>query len=600
MIEALRAWLPAGAPRAALLIAALMLAVYGRSLANGFVYDDLLHVVAEPVPQSLEQLARIFAEPMSPIVPYYRPLARLLNVGQKWLHGAAPLPFHALNLALGFACAWALRGLLTTRALGASAGAATLAALGFALHPIASECIYAVASGRETLLPTLFTLLACSAHLRGTPRARAAAVACFALGMLSKEQAIAIPLLLVLADALGIAPDAPRSARGFAARYAPHALVVVAYAALRTLAIPSGAGPELALLRMPSGPLLSMLYDVQTTFAPFASVIYEPSLTVWWSLPRLALAAAAAGALALFAVRADARRACWFLAWIALSLAPTANVFVQEPGFAERWGFAALAGWLGLCALAFTRLRAAGPLLRRGSWIAPLAALALCAGLTFLRGPAYRDNEAFLAQWLHSDPSAAQPWISLGEAHERRGNYGEAVRAYRRVLARNPDTALAHASLAIALANQGQLPRAEAHARRALALDPGDAESWSNLGGIRAKRGDLSGAIEHYERALTLRPRLASAHNNLGLALRARGDASAARERFELAIAIAPDFPEAHANLGDLLLARGDLAAARQHLETALALEPSLVAAEQALARLAARASAQGAEPARD
>ena len=576
----------AGAPRAALIIAALMLLVYARSLANGFVYDDLLHIVDEPMPRSFEQLARIFAEPMSPIVPYYRPLARVLNVGQKWLHGAAPLPFHLANLALGFACAWALRGLLMTRALGASAGAATLAALGFALHPIASECIYAVASGRETLLPTLFTLLACSAHLRGTPRARVAAVACFALGMLSKEQAIAIPLLLGLADALGIPPDAPRSARSWAARYAPHALVVVAYAALRTLAIPSGAGPELALLRMPSGPLLSMLYDVQTTFAPFASVIYEPSLAVWWSLPRLALAAAAAGALALLALRADARRAFWFLAWIVLALAPTANVFVQEPGFAERWGFAALAGWLGLCALAFTPLSAAGPLLRRASWIAPLTALALCAVLTFSRGPTYRDNDAFLAQWLHSDPAAAQPWISLGEAHERRGNYGEAVRAYRRVLARNPDTALAHASLAITLANQGLLPRAEAHARRAVALDPRDAESWNNLGGIRARRGDLAGAIENYERALTLRPRLASAHNNFGVALRTRGELAAAREHFERAIEIAPDFPEAHANLGDLLAATGDRVGAERHLVRALALDPALEPARAALARL--------------
>ena len=60
--------------------------------------DDLLHVVDEPVPETLAQLARIFTEPMSPLVPYYRPIPRLLNVAQKWLHGADPIAFHALNL----------------------------------------------------------------------------------------------------------------------------------------------------------------------------------------------------------------------------------------------------------------------------------------------------------------------------------------------------------------------------------------------------------------------------------------------------------------------------------------------------------------------
>ena len=153
-----------------------MLATYHSALGAGFVYDDLLHVVDEPIPANFEQLARIFAEPMSPLVPYYRPLARLANVGQKLAHGDAPLPFHLLNLALGLACAWALRAVLVTRAIGITPEWASLAALLFALHPIASECIYAVASGRETLLPTLFTLLACGAYLRGTSRGRAARI----------------------------------------------------------------------------------------------------------------------------------------------------------------------------------------------------------------------------------------------------------------------------------------------------------------------------------------------------------------------------------------------------------------------------------------
>jgi tetratricopeptide (TPR) repeat protein len=565
----------------ALILAALMLLVYGRSLFAGFVYDDWLHVVAEPVPESFAQLARIFAEPMSPLVPYYRPLPRLLNVAQKWLHGAAPLPFHALNLALGFACAWALRSLLVRPALAVGASAASAAVLLFALHPIASECIYPIASGRETLLPTLFTLLAASAHLRGDSRGRATAVAFVALGLFSKEQAIAAPLLLALADALRIAPDSPRNARVWAVRYAPHAAVLVAYAALRGLAIPAGATPALALLGRPAGPLFSLLYDVQTTLAPFFAVVYEPPLAIWWSWPRVALALALACAVSFAALRASAPRALWFLALIAISLAPTANVLAQETQFAERWGFAALAGWASLLALALNSRASSAALV----W-ATRAAIAALALISFLRAPAYHDDAAFLARWRATNPTSLQAWISTGEAAERAGDYDAAVRAYERVLFLAPDTALAHASLAVALGAQGKLADAQQHAERAVALDPRDAESWSNLGGLRAQRGDLAGAIAHTERALALRPELASAHNNLALALRDRGDLARARTHFERALDTQPQFAEAHANLGSLLAQLGDRAGAQHHLTRALELDPELSAARAALEAL--------------
>ena len=569
---------------AALCIAGLVASLYVPAYYAGFVYDDWLHVVDEPVPENAGQLVQIFLEPMSPLVPYYRPIPRLLNVAQKAIHGANPLPFHALNLALGIACALALRSLLVSRAIGASPVWAARAAMVFAVHPIAADCIYPIASGRETLLPTLFTWLAIAAYLQATVRGRTAALLCFALGLLSKEQAVVTPVLLGLADALRIAPDPPRSAGGWLTRYAPFALVIAGYAALRHVAVPDALSPGVALLTAPAGPVLSLLYDLQTTFAPFAHVVYEPRLEVWWSWPRVGVACVVASALAWAALRTDLRRAAWCLALVVLSLAPTANVLVQETRFAERWGFAALAGWVGIAVLALTR---AQPL--RGARAAVLNAIALSlAVLSLVRAPEYLSEDAFLARWRESDPTAAQAWISTGEAAERRGDYDAAVRAYRRVLALNPDVALAHASLAIALAEQGRLADAQRHAERALALDPGDAESWSNLGGIRARRGDLAGAVAHYQRALALRPRLASAHNNLALALRARGDTAGARAHLEAALDAQPQFAEAHANLGDLLAAQGDRAAAERHLARALELDPELGAARDALDRVRA------------
>src|SRR5262249_58752993 len=110
-----------------------------------------------------------------------------------------------------------------------SAAALTAAAL-FALHPLASSTVYPIASGRETLLPSLWTLLAVYAFLRSGSRWYAVALAAFAAALFSKEQSVVVPALFVLADGLRLSADAPGGdLRRWAARYLPIAAIVRLY-----------------------------------------------------------------------------------------------------------------------------------------------------------------------------------------------------------------------------------------------------------------------------------------------------------------------------------------------------------------------------------
>jgi hypothetical protein len=176
-------WLP-GVLRLALLFA-LVVVCYAPSLGNGFVYDDLQLIVESEPPGSPGEVARVFFEPHWPTLPYYRPIARLTMVLQQAAHGANAAPYHLFNaLAMAFTSLLAY-ALLRSPAFGIPVLLAWLGAALFALHPIASATVHPICSGRETLLPALFTVATVAAFVRSGRFSYGLSVAMFALALLS-------------------------------------------------------------------------------------------------------------------------------------------------------------------------------------------------------------------------------------------------------------------------------------------------------------------------------------------------------------------------------------------------------------------------------
>ncbi|MGH2901326.1 MAG: hypothetical protein ACRDMZ_21795, partial [Solirubrobacteraceae bacterium] len=371
-------------------LVALVAVTYAPAARLGFIYDDYELIVDREPPRSATEFARVFAERHWPTLPYYRPIARTSMLVQKALHGNAPAPYHLLNVFLLAAVALAAFGLLRQRVFGLPLPLAFAGAALFALHPIASSCVYPIASGRETLWPTLFELLAVIAFLRPGARAYLWSLTATAAALLSKEHAVVLPLVFALADALGLSADPPGARlSAWLRRYFPFALLLCAYFALRAWIFAGEGKLALALGDDPFGPLLSLAYALQTVFAPTRELIYEPVAGVWLSGWRLALGiAATAAACGAGLMRGpNARRLTLFwLGWIALGLLPTANVLVQEARFDERYVFFASLGVMALVLGALAPLwqqRAA----RVGLGVAFLAPLAISGGISFGRAP---------------------------------------------------------------------------------------------------------------------------------------------------------------------------------------------------------------------
>jgi len=539
----------------------LVAAVYAPALRNGFVYDDRILIVEPPPARGISEIAHVFAERHWFNLPYYRPVSRVTMVLQKSLHGNHPAPYHAFNVALAAAAALLVFALLCQPGFGIARGPAWLAAALFALHPITSDCVYPISSGRETLIPVVLSLGALVAWLRRGAGWRATALAALALALFAKEQTVVLPLWLVAADALALAQDPPgRSARRWVLRYAPVVALLGGYAAARGLVLGGAGDLRLAVFDAPQGPLLSLLYLLQTTFAPFRELVYEPRAAVWLSAPRLVAAFASVGLLAAALRSGDARtrRTAHYFALLALvAILPTANLLAQEAAFAERYGCLALAGVAGVVAAAAS-VRWERPRWRRAIVAGSALVLGAAASVSRGRAPAWADDLAFHSQWLRSDPQAAQPHVGLGQWFAERGPLDVSVSHYEAAIALRPEYAAAHASLGVLLLRHGRNAEALARLERAVALAPDDAVAQESLSVALARLGRRAQAESAYARALALDPGFAEAHQNLAALLVQMDRPGEAAAHYRAALAAKPALVAAAVGLAELLATCAD------------------------------------------
>ncbi|MCS6938716.1 MAG: tetratricopeptide repeat protein [Roseiflexus sp.] len=171
-----------------------------------------------------------------------------------------------------------------------------------------------------------------------------------------------------------------------------------------------------------------------------------------------------------------------------------------------------------------------------------------------------------------SPESAAQTFFRLGWLYQTsRNSLAQAVAAYTRAIALNPNNPIAYYNRGIACAEQGDLARAIADYTRAIDLDPKYAVAYYNRALARCKQGDLVGAIADYDNVLLLDPGDARACASRGMARYSQGDLDGAVADFDRALALYPNIAIAYINRGIVRSLRGDRWGARADFECARA-----------------------------
>ncbi len=624
-----------------LLLFLLAFLPYLNTLFNDFVYDDHLQVVENPYVHSFRFLRQIFTTTVwsfqgaQGVTNYFRPLMTLGYLLTYKIAGPIPFGFHLVNLVLN-----AIAVLLVFYLLRSFSGerVALIGAALFALHPIHSESVAWIAAVTDLELTVfylatflLFLNLPEASHKL---RARGFMCALFALALLSKEQAMTLPVLTVIFEHFYRDDRAMTTAWEKISRYAPLWAMAALYFGVRSIVM---GGVTSIVLR----PNLSLygagLSAIALAGQYLGKLIWPAHLAMFHvfhasehltdSAVLLGLACILLCVILFAELWRRAHLLSFALLWMFLTLGPVLNArWMPAAVFGERYlylpsiGFCWLVGW-GVVQLWSGNAPA---LLRPFARAIPamLAVVALVFAVkTVRRNRDWRSDEVLYRSTLQTQSDSPQIHSNLGGTLFDRGDLDGAEREWLESLSLaivNPNAldnmALLRRSASTGMANPliircarcaqsglcdrahspgrdartlevGRTAEAEWQFRVATTLSPLSIRAHNSYGKFLFDAGRLEEARAEYERSVAV-DSTSQAYDRLGDIYSGWHDTPRAEQAFRHALGLDPFDSHAHIGLGEVLESEGHPEDALHEYETGLETDPLDQLAKAAVIRL--------------
>ena len=475
-------------------VALLALAASVTSIGHDFTFDDRYVILENGHVHLLKNIWRLFGQSYWPQElggDGYRPLVMSLFTLQWAAAGGAPWIFHLVNILMAVAAALAVQW---CAAAVLPRGAAWAAAALFAVHPVHVEVTGNVV-GQSELLVAITLSLAVGMYLRARrdgelgSRTIAAIVGLYVLGLLSKEHAIVLPLLLAAAELTvtrqpGWRPRPPRL-RVFAL-----ILVAVSVGYLFVLGrihkdiagfIPY---PAFAYLHMSAldraGTMLLLMPRIARllVFPTHLNGDYSPTdvpLANGLDAAQLPGLFVCAGVVLLaIALRKRSPIASFGLCWLIIAFLPVSNLLVPT-GFviAERTLFFPSVGVVLVAGVVVAQVLAHGSRHQRwatGGIVGALLVLGLARSID--RQRVWKNNRVFFDTLVHDAPDNYRAHFLRGRILRGENRLAEMEGEYRRAIRLFPYDPKMMLAIAADYHNAGACGPADAYLRWSYALEP--------------------------------------------------------------------------------------------------------------------------------
>ena len=569
------------------LAALAIVATYGNSFSNSFHYDDFHSIVENPHIRVLGNIPAFFSDPSlfssMPERAMYRPLVLVTYAFNYWAHGYELFGYHLVNVILHMGCTIAVY-LLGIAVVG-NARAAAFGALVFGLHPLQAEATNYISSRSESLA-AFWYLLSLLLYLRWRARQRSnagsviylAALAAFALALLSKATAVVLPLALLAWEFLRERREQDPIPWAHNAGYW---IVGLVYVALIQQGIDSALGhPVRDLTHQIYTQIKAMPYYLQLVAVPVHLSVehgFRVSEVLWKApvlFPALLL-------LSAFFALWRQRRAALVCAWTILPLLPSSivplNVLVNEHRL-----YLPLSG----IAIGVAMLVAAWSGMRRLRLVVAVTVVVSLAALTAKRNRVWESEMTLWNAAVRQAPEMYRSQMHLGGALEASGRVEEAVQRYQRAAELAPSVVESHYNLANGLRLLGQIDAAVRSYEKSLELDPTSHNSLINLSAVYLDRKQLKISEDLLRRAAEHHPASGEVHRRLGILFVRQGRFDEARSAYQRAIFLRPDNGETYYNLANLQWTNGEHEAAEVQYRQALSRYPDHLGAHMNLGSL--------------
>ncbi len=549
-----------------LTVLSLTLAAYARTLGFEFVYDDFGSIVENPALHSWHSVPQYFTQQVwygfrpDWQLNYYRPVFLLWLRLNYFVFGLHPWGWH-LTTVLAHVLATLLVFCLARRLLRDALGA-IYAALIFGLHPVHVEVVSWVSGVTESLV-AVGVLGSFLAFLRWREERRrlwlAVSLLCFAAGLLEKETALVLPVLVWGYEWIQGGEWPPeRAARAILSRAWPAMRPAVPYLILVLLYIPARYHALQSLVPLVTPTSLSTVvltwpaliwFWIRHLFLPvglssaydFASVEHPG----WTNFVLPGLLVLAVALLALMAAWCS-RAAAFALLWMMVFLVPVLDIRLFEASlFAQdRYLYLPSVGFAILIAMAIrhgrTQMHPLGRLpLGQVSVMGALAAF-MAVGVVLECGY-FRNNWTFFEHCARRAPNNELAVTNYATALAERGRLEEAVGLLQQVVQRDPKAWYAFYDLGLTYYRTGRLEDAQKNFERAIQINPYVGSEHLYLGLVLLKMHRPQEAEAEVRRALVFSPQGYGFHFALGVILRSRGDQAGAAVEFRKELAAHPE-----------------------------------------------------------
>jgi len=529
---------------------------YTNVIPYPFVHDDVVFIQNNPHIDQLD-LKSIFVytsspEEISPLVnTYYRPFLEILYRIEYRLFGYNPSGYHFVNIlfhVINSSLVFCLLYLLSERRKGFAFSVAVL----FLLHPVQSESVACI-SGISNLAYALFCLCSLNLYILSKTDSRRdiatylASLVLFILALLSKEQAVILPFLVILVEGWRKL-SRKREVEGAPLRISGFLFVLAGYGILRKVILGHTVLSRFDI----NGELWLRVLSIPTTLLTYLKIVLLPvDLHYYRSLdilgPKLLpiflfiIVSVAVFMLIRRYALSHESLLLFGLGWFFLTLLPVLNfvpLVIEYSHIMTSEHFL----YFPLIGILIFLLESGYHLLKRLFQNRTEMFCSLIIGvlsvvflfLTHVQNTTWR-GEIPLFQRVLKYEQLARVHILLANAYYADRQYGKAIAqngqaldVFEEYLDRTKNDEVkrvylgfmkdVHFSLAHNYGAQGKLDQSTTQYKKAIEIDPHDPVLHNNLGFNYIRMGDLNKAITYFEKAIALDAHDVMALNNLAIA----------------------------------------------------------------------------------
>ncbi|MBN1527113.1 MAG: tetratricopeptide repeat protein [Candidatus Omnitrophica bacterium] len=500
-------------------LAAVIVLLYMRTLGFGYTHldDNILILKNQAFLSNIANIGRIFTQKvfMGNTLPYYRPVLITSFMLNAAIGGVNLFVYHLTNVALHILGSSLVFMILSK--MGYRRDLSFLFSMAFAVHPILAQAVAWVPGRNDTLLAVCsFSSFLFFMDFADTKKwgYYAAHLACFFLGMLTKESAIIVIPVSFLYVKL-IERDHFKL-RNYAILAAGWLATLGIWFFLREAALRDTP-------RMPALDMLISLFVYSPSIIQYIGKAFFPlNLSVLPTIKNTTFlyGIAATALLAALVFRSKEKRAnfvAFGLLWLILFLVPPLlgpNALFLNDMLEHRFYVA----MLGLIIVFLeTDIVKKFDYKKATSLAIAGAIIGLFSVIAFVHSGNFKDKYAFWQNACDTSPRSYFPRINLAFMHYLDGELDEAERVVKKTLEMEPQSIRSHYYLGMIYMKQGRLAEADREFRKEIALYPFYDNAYMCLGIVRYREGALADAEDLWKTALELNPDNPDALKNLSI-----------------------------------------------------------------------------------